>query len=130
MADFNLSSLCGTTGGSGSFYADLLGKAPVEASPLSSCSALATPVSCSASARHTVEPAATLVGGGELAITVDDVDAVHADWSGRGLPIIQADRHGFWPTFRGVGTGMVIASAFSGLRDPEAGRKAKGFYDL
>ena len=39
--------------------------------------------------RHTVEPAATPAGGSEIAVTVEDVDAVYADWSARGLPIVQ-----------------------------------------
>jgi predicted enzyme related to lactoylglutathione lyase len=90
MADFNFILLyVDNPAASGSFYADLLGKAPVEASPTFVMFALDTGVMLGLWSRHTVEPAATLVGGGELAVTVDDVDAVHADWRGRGLPIIQ-----------------------------------------
>ena len=41
--------------------------------------------------RHTVEPgAAAGGGGGELAFMAEDVDAVHADWAGRGLTIAQS----------------------------------------
>ena len=44
--------------------------------------------------RHTVAPAAAAAGGGtEIALAVesfDAVDALHADWSGRGLAIAQA----------------------------------------
>jgi predicted enzyme related to lactoylglutathione lyase len=90
MADFNFILLyVDNPVASGSFYADLLGKAPVEASPTFVMFALDTGVMLGLWSRHTVEPAATPVGGGELAITVDDVDAVHADWISRGLPIIQ-----------------------------------------
>ena len=41
--------------------------------------------------RHAVEPAAAAAAGGgsELAFTAEDVDAVHADWAARGLPIAQ-----------------------------------------
>jgi hypothetical protein len=43
--------------------------------------------------RRTVEPVASVPGGGELAFTVADAGAVedmHADWKKRGLPIAQA----------------------------------------
>jgi Glyoxalase/Bleomycin resistance protein/Dioxygenase superfamily len=43
-------------------------------------------------ARDTVEPAATTGIGGEIAFAVADVDtahALHADWVGRGLTILQ-----------------------------------------
>ena len=90
MAKFNFILLyVDNPAASGSFYADLLGKVPVEASPTFVMFALDTGVMLGLWSRHTVEPAATPMGGGELAVTVDDVDAVHADWSSRGLPIIQ-----------------------------------------
>jgi predicted enzyme related to lactoylglutathione lyase len=90
MADFNFILLyVDSPAASGTFYADLLGKAPVEASPTFVMFALDSGVMLGLWSRHTVEPAANPVGGSEIAITVDDVDAVHADWSGRGLPIIQ-----------------------------------------
>lgn len=79
---------------SAAFYAGLLGKAPVEASGTFAMFALESGVMLGLWSRHTVEPAATsLGGGGELAFTVADaaaVGAAHADWSGRGLTVIQA----------------------------------------
>jgi predicted enzyme related to lactoylglutathione lyase len=42
--------------------------------------------------RHTVKPAATPPGGGEIAFTVADIaalNAVHGDWRKRGLTVIQ-----------------------------------------
>jgi catechol 2,3-dioxygenase-like lactoylglutathione lyase family enzyme len=76
------------------FYADLLGRAPVEASPTFAMFAMESGVMLGLWSRHTVEPAATAAGdGGEIAFTVADIDAVHtthADWSRRGLPILQA----------------------------------------
>jgi catechol 2,3-dioxygenase-like lactoylglutathione lyase family enzyme len=78
---------------SAAFYADLLGKQPVEASPTFAMFAMASGVMLGLWSRHTVEPAATaLPGGSEIAFTVPDADAVratHADWSGRGLVIAQ-----------------------------------------
>jgi catechol 2,3-dioxygenase-like lactoylglutathione lyase family enzyme len=79
---------------SAAFYADLLGRPPVEASPSFAMFALESGVMLGLWSRHTVEPAATASGGGgELALTTADaaaVHAIHADWSGRGLAIIQA----------------------------------------
>jgi catechol 2,3-dioxygenase-like lactoylglutathione lyase family enzyme len=79
---------------SAAFYRDLLGKAPVEESPTFALFALASGVMLGLWSRHTVEPAAAAAGGGgELAFTVADraaVDATHADWQKRGLPILQA----------------------------------------
>ncbi len=83
---------------SAAFYGDLLGKAPVEASPTFALFALDSGVMLGLWSRHTVEPAAAsaagaIGGGGELAFTVADraaVDAVHADWQKRGLPILQS----------------------------------------
>jgi predicted enzyme related to lactoylglutathione lyase len=90
MADFNFILLyVDSPAASGSFYADLLGKTPVEASPNFVMFALDSGVMLGLWSRHTVEPAANLVGGGELAVTVDDVDDVYIDWSSRGLPIVQ-----------------------------------------
>jgi predicted enzyme related to lactoylglutathione lyase len=77
---------------SAAFYAGLLGRPPVESSATFAMFALASGVMLGLWARHTVEPAATPSGGGELAFAVADVDtvhALHADWSGRGLTIIQ-----------------------------------------
>jgi predicted enzyme related to lactoylglutathione lyase len=77
---------------SAAFYEDLLGRPPVESSPTFAMFALASGVMLGLWARHTVEPAATGTGSGEIAFAVADVDtvhALHADWSGRGLTIIQ-----------------------------------------
>jgi catechol 2,3-dioxygenase-like lactoylglutathione lyase family enzyme len=77
---------------SAAFYADLLGRPPVEASPTFAMFALACGAMLGLWARHTVEPAATTGVGGEIAIAVGDADtvhALHADWAGRGLTIIQ-----------------------------------------
>ena len=78
---------------SAAFYADLLGKQPVESSPTFAMFALASGVMLGLWSRETVEPAVTsAAGSGELAIAVADRDAVestHADWSRRGLKIAQ-----------------------------------------
>jgi predicted enzyme related to lactoylglutathione lyase len=74
------------------FYADLLGRPPVESSPTFAMFALASGVMLGLWARHTVEPAVTGCGGGEIAFAVADADmlhALHADWARRGLTIIQ-----------------------------------------
>jgi catechol 2,3-dioxygenase-like lactoylglutathione lyase family enzyme len=79
---------------SATFYAGLLGRPPVESSPTFAMFALSSGVMLGLWSKHTVEPAAKATGGGaELAFTVADANAVramHADWSGRGLPIAQA----------------------------------------
>ena len=79
---------------SADFYAGLLGKPPVESSPTFAMFALESGVMLGLWSRHTVEPTATAAaGGGEIAFTVGDADAVrsvHADWRKRGLPILQA----------------------------------------
>ncbi len=78
---------------SAAFYADLLGRKPVEASPTFAMFAMDSGVMLGLWSRHTVEPAATPVGGSEIAFTVDrpaTVAAVHEDWRGRGLKIAQA----------------------------------------
>jgi predicted enzyme related to lactoylglutathione lyase len=77
---------------SAAFYADLLGRPPIESSPTFAMFALTSGVMLGLWARRTVEPAATGAGGGELAFTVADaaaVDAVHADWRARGIKIAQ-----------------------------------------
>jgi catechol 2,3-dioxygenase-like lactoylglutathione lyase family enzyme len=79
---------------SAAFYADLLGRPPIESSPTFAMFAMSSGVMLGLWSRHTVEPAAKAAGsGGELAFTVAElgaVDATHADWSRRGLPIAQA----------------------------------------
>ena len=77
-------------GASASFYADLLGRPPVEASPTFVMFAVSDSVMLGLWSKHTVEPAATASGGAaEIAFTVSDVDATHADWKKRGLSIAQ-----------------------------------------
>jgi predicted enzyme related to lactoylglutathione lyase len=75
------------------FYADLLGKQPVESSPTFAMFALGSGVMLRLWSRETVEPAVTsAAGSGELAIAVVDRDAVetmHTDWTRRGLKIAQ-----------------------------------------
>jgi len=72
------------------YYTDLLGQPPVEVSPTFAMFKLPPGISIGLWSRHTVEPVAVAAGGGgELAFTADDVDAVHADWARRGLPIAQ-----------------------------------------
>lgn len=78
---------------SAAFYADLLGKPPVEASPGFAMFALEGGRMLGLWAAHAVMPAATAVGGSELAFAVDGsgtVRSVHAAWRGKGLTIAQA----------------------------------------
>jgi predicted enzyme related to lactoylglutathione lyase len=75
------------------FYADLLGKAPVEASPSFAMFSLGGGKMLGLWAAHTVEPPATAVGGSEIAFAVggiDTVNSMHATWSAKGLKIAQA----------------------------------------
>ena len=76
-----------------SFYTGLLGRPPVDASANFAMFALSSGVMLGLWARHDVEPVATApTGSGEIGITlasVGEVEAVHADWLGRGWPIIQ-----------------------------------------
>ena len=78
---------------SAAFYADVLGRAPVEASPTFVMFALSSGVMLGLWLRDNVAPAADAApGGAELAITVGDADAVratYADWSRRRLKIAQ-----------------------------------------
>lgn len=75
---------------SAAFYADLLGREPVEASPTFAMFRLSSGSGLGLWSRHTVEPAAQAAGGGaELALVAGDVDAIHADWTARGLAIAQ-----------------------------------------
>lgn len=79
---------------SAAFYADLLGHAPVQASPTFALFAQQSGVKLGLWSRRAVEPAATAAGGGtELALAVDGdaaVTSMHAEWARRGLPILQA----------------------------------------
>jgi catechol 2,3-dioxygenase-like lactoylglutathione lyase family enzyme len=78
---------------SAAFYAGLLGKPPVEASPTFAMFALDSGVMLGLWAAHTVQPAATAVGGAEIAFAVDGNDtvrALHAAWRAKGLELVQA----------------------------------------
>lgn len=78
---------------SASFYADLLDKKPIEASPTFAMFALQSGVMLGLWAKHTVTPDATAsAGAAELAFAVADnatVDAMHVNWLNRGLHIAQ-----------------------------------------
>jgi catechol 2,3-dioxygenase-like lactoylglutathione lyase family enzyme len=78
---------------SAAFYADLLGRKPVESSPTFAMFVFDTKLKLGLWARHTVEPSAAAVGlSGEIVFPAPDskaVDACHADWSRRGLTIVQ-----------------------------------------
>ncbi|MDB5103826.1 MAG: drug:proton antiporter [Fibrobacteres bacterium] len=76
------------------FYTGLLGREPAEASPNFVMYVLDSGLTLGLWAGHDAQPRPKGAGGGaELALTVEDrpaVDALHADWSGKGIPIIQA----------------------------------------
>lgn len=76
------------------FYAGLLGKAAVEASPTFAMFALESGVMLGLWAAHAVEPAATAAAGAaEIAFAVDGSDTVnsmHDTWRAAGLKIAQA----------------------------------------
>jgi catechol 2,3-dioxygenase-like lactoylglutathione lyase family enzyme len=77
---------------SAAFYADLLGRPPVETSPTFAMLPLNSDVMLGLWSRRSAEPMASAPGGGEIAFTVADtaeVERTHADWKGRGLPIVQ-----------------------------------------
>jgi catechol 2,3-dioxygenase-like lactoylglutathione lyase family enzyme len=77
---------------SAAFYAELLGKAPVESSPNFAMFALSSGVMLGLWTRADVKPAASSAGGGELAVAVADRAAVHAlheEWRRRKLRIVQ-----------------------------------------
>lgn len=74
------------------FYADLLAKAPVEASATFALFALDSGVMLGLWAALGVKPAATPAGGCELAFAVDSVttvNALYAAWCAKGLKIKQ-----------------------------------------
>ena len=78
---------------SAAFYAGLLERQPVEASPGFVMFALSDGLMLGLWACDGVVPAASAaIGGSELAFPVgaaDAVDATHAAWSGRGVTILQ-----------------------------------------
>lgn len=71
------------------FYSALLGRGPAEASPGFAMFPLESGVMLGLWRRDGVAPAATAPGGFELGFAVADVDAVCADWVGRGWPLLQ-----------------------------------------
>lgn len=79
---------------SATFYADLLGKKPIEASSTFAMFALESGAMLGLWSKHTVEPAAIAASGsGELAFAVasnDMVDTTYTDWHSSGLAIAQA----------------------------------------
>ncbi|MGV7210031.1 VOC family protein [Oxalobacteraceae bacterium A2-2] len=78
---------------SASFYAELLGREPLQAQPTFALFALDSGLMLGLWSRHTVEPRALASGGGaEIGFKVADRSAVndlYADWSARGLAIAQ-----------------------------------------
>ena len=78
---------------SAAFYSGLLGKQPVENSATFAMFILDNGWKLGLWAKHNVEPAATVTGGGtEVVFTVGSYDAVReacAEWTARGLPIAQ-----------------------------------------
>lgn len=77
---------------SAAFYADLLGKPAIESSATFAMFGLQSGVMLGLWSKHSAQPAATAAGGGELAFTVADNDAVGArytDWLQRGLRMAQ-----------------------------------------
>lgn len=79
---------------SASFYAKLLGKEPVGASPTFAMFILPSGLGLGLWGRTGVEPAPTAAGGGcEIGFKVDTaaaVDATHADWQAKGATIALA----------------------------------------
>ena len=75
------------------FYADLLGRPPVESAPNFAMFALSSGVMLGLWALSDVKPPSmTLGGGGEICITVANVktvDSLCEEWLGRGMTIIQ-----------------------------------------
>jgi len=91
---------------SSAFYQGLLGRPPAEASPNFAMFPLGSGVVLGLWAQHDVKPApAAAPGGSELCIAaggIEAVDALHREWSGCGIPIIQAPtRMDFGYTFVG-----------------------------
>lgn len=78
---------------SADFYAELLGKTPIHASPNFAMFMLDSGVRLGLWAKHDVEPAALMTGGGgEIAfpaVSNEAVETMLSDWSKRGLIIAQ-----------------------------------------
>jgi catechol 2,3-dioxygenase-like lactoylglutathione lyase family enzyme len=97
---------------SAAFYGELLGRAPVQASPGFVLFALEGGLMLGLWSRHAAEPKATEAGGGELAFTAADAEAVAAtcaEWRRRGARIEQEPRR------------MVFGDTFVAL-DPDGHR--------
>jgi catechol 2,3-dioxygenase-like lactoylglutathione lyase family enzyme len=95
MTDFNFVLLyVASPAVSATFYADLLGRPPVESSPTFAMFAMQSGVMLGLWARDAVAPKpAAANGGSEICFTVPDgkaVDDAHTDWGKRGLTIAQA----------------------------------------
>ncbi|MCV2357918.1 drug:proton antiporter [Paucibacter sp. TC2R-5] len=81
---------------SAAFYARLLGREPIEASPTFALFALDAGLMLGLWARHTVEPLVepgTAAATSELAFALPDrpaLDGLHGAWIALGLPIIQS----------------------------------------
>jgi catechol 2,3-dioxygenase-like lactoylglutathione lyase family enzyme len=75
------------------FYRDLLGAEPVENGPTFSLFVLSTGMKLGLWSRHTALPTVTgESGGSEIGFRVDtvaDVDRIYADWTARGLRVLQ-----------------------------------------
>lgn len=74
------------------FYSNLLGRAPVEASPTFALFILPSGLAMGLWGKAGVVPAPTAAGGGsELGFKIDDVteiDHIHADWQSKGATIV------------------------------------------
>ena len=79
---------------SAAFYAELLGRPPVEQSPTFAMFRLESGLMLGLWSKHTAEPAPAVTGGGcELGFPAEDraaVETAHAAWRERGVPILQA----------------------------------------
>jgi catechol 2,3-dioxygenase-like lactoylglutathione lyase family enzyme len=79
---------------SAAFYAQLLGREAVEASPTFAMFVMTNGLKLGLWARHTMEPTVTAApGASELAVAVEDKAAVlsmHEAWKGQGIGIAQA----------------------------------------
>lgn len=88
------------------FYATLLGREPVQASPAFVLFALDSGLMFGLWSRPTVEPAANGATGSEIAIPVEApaaVDRTHVAWQARGIKIAQAPTEmDFGRTFVGL----------------------------
>jgi catechol 2,3-dioxygenase-like lactoylglutathione lyase family enzyme len=76
---------------SADFYREVLGMAPAESSPTFAMFALPSGTGLGLWSRTTTAPpVSAAAGASELCFIEQDVDAVHADWLARGIPIAQA----------------------------------------